>query len=281
MLERDGGQRDIHGELRLHPMPEIGPGGAHGKLAMRGEKGALFGGGGLGAAGARTGPRLARASTAALILSHMRVERGGDVARLRACSGRPATAGHPRQRLWRRAPARARALPAPGRRRASRGRSRLAGAALPDRRKLLFQRGAAEFVEHQQVGPLAVIRAADQRDLALPGGDARERDAHGIDAGGFLAHEGARGAGDAVHDRDIAGEQIGELRQEQRGAQVAHQPLVEKGGRIGGAAACRSGSRRRPRGRARRRRRRRSCPCATSMSALPFTPARSSASPAA
>ena len=65
-----------------------------------------------------------------------------------------------------------------------------------------------------------------------PGGDARQRDAHRVDAGGFLAHEGARRAGDAVHDGNVAGQQIGELRQKQRRPQVAHQPFVEEGGRI-------------------------------------------------
>ena len=78
------------------------------------------------------------------------------------------------------------------------------------------------------------MRAADQRELALSGGDARERDAHRVDAGRLLAHEGARGAGDAVHDRNVAGEQVGELRQEQRRPQVAHQPFVEEGAGIGG-----------------------------------------------
>ena len=97
----------------------------------------------------------------------------------------------------------------------------------------------AEFIEHQQIGPLAIMRAADQRDVALSGADARKRDTHRIDAGEFLAHEGARGAGHAVHDRDIAGEQIGELRQEQCRAQIAHQPLVEKRSRIRSVSRCR------------------------------------------
>ena len=34
-----------------------------------------------------------------------------------------------------------------------------------------------------------------------------------------------------MDDRDIAGEQIGELRQEQRRPQIVHQPFVEKAGR--------------------------------------------------
>ena len=39
-----------------------------------------------------------------------------------------------------------------------------------------------------------------------------------------------------MDNRDVAGEQIGELRQEQRRPQVAHEPLVEKGVRVGGFA---------------------------------------------
>ena len=119
-----------------------------------------------------------------------------------------------------------------------------------------------DVVEQQQILALAVVRAADQRDVALSGGDARERDAHGVDAGRLLAHEGARGAGDAVHDRDVAGEQVGELRQEQRRPQVAHQPFVEEGVGIGGLAQAGEDRCCRPRCRARRRRPRRSCPCA-------------------
>ena len=72
--------------------------------------------------------------------------------------------------------------------------------------------------------------SADQRDVALAGLDTRERDPRRVDAGGFLAHEGARRSADAVNDGDIAGEQIGELRQEQRRPQIVHQPFVEKAG---------------------------------------------------
>ena len=76
-----------------------------------------------------------------------------------------------------------------------------------------------------------------------------------------------------MHDRDVAGEQIGELRQEQGRAQVAHQPFVEKSFRTGrpwhawpGWRASTAWSRSPP-------------PAATIMSmrasrsALPFTPA--------
>ena len=52
MAERQRCKRDVHGELRLEPMPEIGAGGAHRNVGMVGEEGALLGGRGLGAGGA-------------------------------------------------------------------------------------------------------------------------------------------------------------------------------------------------------------------------------------
>ena len=61
-------------------------------------------------------------------------------------------------------------------------------------------------------------------------------DAERVDPGGFLTHEGARGAGDAVDDADIAREQVRELGQEQGRPQVVQEPLVEEGTRIGGLA---------------------------------------------
>ncbi len=64
-------------------------------------------------------------------------------------------------------------------------------------------------------------------------------DAHRIDAGGFLAHERARGAGDAMNDGNIAGHQVRELRQKQCRPQIVHQPLVEEGG--GSIAPAQSG----------------------------------------
>src|SRR5664280_2181453 len=63
--------------------------------------------------------------------------------------------------------------------------------ALPHRRKTILQAYASKLVEHQQVGPVAIIGPADQRDGALPRRYARDRHAHGVDAGRFLAHESA------------------------------------------------------------------------------------------
>lgn len=104
--------------------------------------------------------------------------------------------------------------------------------ARPHGGELVLQVEVAEFVEDEQVLALAIVRAADQRDVALARGDARQRDTGGIGAGNLFAHEGARGAAKSMHDGDVAGEQVGELRQEQSGAQIAHQPFVEEAGRV-------------------------------------------------
>ena len=60
----------------------------------------------------------------------------------------------------------------------------------------------------QQVLALAVLRTANQSDVALPAGDARQRNSRGIDAGSLLAHERPRRARDPVHDGDVAGQQV-------------------------------------------------------------------------
>ncbi len=96
---------------------------------------------------------------------------------------------------------------------------------------LVLQVEVAELVEHQQILALAIVGGADQRDVALSCGDPRQRDPCGIDAGGFLTHEGARRSGHAMDDSDVAGQKVGELRQKQRRAQIVHQPFVEEAGR--------------------------------------------------
>ena len=82
--------------------------------------------------------------------------------------------------------------------------------------------------DEEDIPARAVVGAADQGQLALSGGDARLRDAHRVDARRLFAEERARGADHAVHDRNVTGEKVGQLRQEQRRAQIAHQPLVEE-----------------------------------------------------
>ena len=86
-------------------------------------------------------------------------------------------------------------------------------AAIPDRREFTTEHDTPKLEGEQHVPARAVIGAADQRQLALAGGNARLRDAHGIDAGGFLAHEGPRRSDHAVHQRNIAGQEIWQLRQ--------------------------------------------------------------------
>ena len=49
----------------------------------------------------------------------------------------------------------------------------------------------------------------------------------------LLAHEGPRRPRDAVHDRDVAGREVGELRQEQGRPDIAEEALVQVGAGIG------------------------------------------------
>ena len=53
------------------------------------------------------------------------------------------------------------------------------------------QQVPAGFVQQQQILALAAVRAADESKLALPRGDARQRNANRVDPGGFFAHERA------------------------------------------------------------------------------------------
>src|ERR1700722_1720465 len=56
--------------------------------------------------------------------------------------------------------------------RAARPKRKAAGVAAPtERRKLVFEIEAAEFVENQQILAFTVWRPADQGDVALAGGD--------------------------------------------------------------------------------------------------------------
>ena len=70
--------------------------------------------------------------------------------------------------------------------------------------------------------------APDQGEIDLPRLKPGTRDAHGIGAGGFLAHERARRAAYAMHDRDGAGQQVRELGQKKRWTQIRREPLVEE-----------------------------------------------------
>src|SRR5690606_28283448 len=70
--------------------------------------------------------------------------------------------------------------------------------------------------------------AANEEDVALAGTYTPPGDLDGADAGDFLTEKGARRAGHLVHDGDVAGEEVGQLRQEKRRAQVAAQALIEE-----------------------------------------------------
>ena len=107
-------------------------------------------------------------------------------------------------------------------------RESAAGLAGPDGRILVLQIEVAELVENEEILSLAVVGGAHEGNVALAGSDPRESNTDSIDAGRFFAHERARRAGHAVDDGNVAGEKIGQLRQKQRRAQVAHQPFVEK-----------------------------------------------------
>ena len=92
----------------------------------------------------------------------------------------------------------------------------------------LLPQHAASLVVQQRVRPLGVERAADQEQIALARRDPRAGDAHRVGARGLLAHEGARGADHAVHQRDVARQQVGKLREEQRRPQIGQQLLVQQ-----------------------------------------------------
>ena len=118
----------------------------------------------------------------------------------------------------------------------------------------------AEIVAEKHVRMLGTQRAADQRMRRLAGADARRSRLDRRNAGTFLAHEGARRAGHLVDDRNVAGEQVGELRQEQCRPQLGGQLFVEQHAEIGALRrGGEDGRNRRPR-HARRRRRRSPCP---------------------
>ena len=97
-----------------------------------------------------------------------------------------------------------------------------------DGREAVAAQITAELEEQQHVAPLGVVGAADEHQVGLAGGNAGMGRADRVDAGLLLAHEGARRAGDAMDDGDVAGEQVGELGEKQCRPQPVHQPLVEK-----------------------------------------------------
>src|SRR5258708_23323644 len=71
----------------------------------------------------------------------------------------------------------------------------------PNRGEFVLEVEISALIENQEVLALAVMRTADQRNVALAGRDPRQRDPRDIGARDLLAPEGARGYPDAVdHD---------------------------------------------------------------------------------
>ncbi len=99
---------------------------------------------------------------------------------------------------------------------------------LPDRLPWSAMQIACKFVAKQHVVVFGLEGAADQNVGRLAASDTRGRGIDGRNARAFLAHEGSRRAGDLVHDRDVAGEKIGKLREKKRRAQFRCQLLVEQ-----------------------------------------------------
>jgi hypothetical protein len=224
------GEGDVHGKLRLQGKAEIGAGGADGNVAVLREEGALLGGRGRRARGAGDHRGLAGLEMACNLAPEL-AERRGHVAGV--FPARP-VGMHGAETGEALGAARLRMLAGLDHQKRAERAERKAGArlAVPHRYELVLQAEAAELVKHQQVGALGVVTAADQRDVALARCDPRMRDPDRVDARGLFAHEGARRPGHPVHDRDVAGEQVRKLREEQRRAKIAHQPFVEKGLRL-------------------------------------------------
>ena len=168
MADRQRGERDIHRELRLHPVAKMAAGRADGKSGMLGQE-------------ARSSPVAGSAPVAPEITAAwsplirrrqlrptaaQRCRRSRPAARLQrseATALRRAIGCCAARSAW------LRGLRSPGRRRASRAQSRDARARSQTGAKRVFQIEAAEFVEQQQILALAVVRAADQRDVTLAG----------------------------------------------------------------------------------------------------------------
>ena len=206
MFERQCGQRNVHRELRFKSMANMGAGGTDGKGRVLGEERFFLGGGGFCPARARDEGSVRAVDLDGELVPH-RFERCGNRAGLTA-----GAVGHDcREAGNRRRAARRRVFAAfknEKRAKRSKGEAAVLRAAVPHRAIFVFQRVSAARIEHQQILALAIVSATDERDVALTSLNASGRDTHGIDARGFFAHEGARGTGNAVHDGNVAGEQI-------------------------------------------------------------------------
>src|ERR1700730_18218007 len=200
--------REIGEKLRIEAMTNMGTGGAYRKADFL-QRVFFFRGRRLEARGARNDDSLA-----ALDLGFD----GGPFARDRSFdfAGLPPVAvgldrGDPRE--WRGTTFLSVLLAFDHERGTHRGeRDAAMPAAVPHRGELVLQKVPGKLGDEQEIPARAVKGAADQGYVALARGDALEGEPHRVDARRFLAHEGARGADDAVDDRDVAGEQIRQLR---------------------------------------------------------------------
>jgi hypothetical protein len=94
---------------------------------------------------------------------------------------------------------------------------------------------AAKFIAQKHIRVFGLESAANENMCRLARTDACCGCLDSRNAGAFLAHEGARGAGDLVHDRDVASEQVGKLCEEKRRAKLGRQLLVEQNVTVGAA----------------------------------------------
>ncbi|MNI03158.1 hypothetical protein D3C73_560540 [compost metagenome] len=88
--------------------------------------------------------------------------------------------------------------------------------------------GTDALDEKQDIGALGDEGTADEAVARLACLDTMKRRLDSRDAGSLFTHEGARGTGDLVDDRDISGHQIGELREEERRPQFRRKLLVQQ-----------------------------------------------------
>src|SRR5246127_2582051 len=201
---RHRGKGQSKGELGFHGMAEPRTRRAYREIGMFGKKSAFF-------RGRRLGPaRAGNDGAAALDRAELRpqlFQRRGDVAGLLAAAmvgdrAREFCEGFCAARLRMRLGLQHQE----GAGRAEREAGMLL--AVPHGDEFVPYEEIAELVEDHQVFTFSIVRAADQHDVALAGGNARECNARRVDARDLFAHESARGAADAMDDCDIAGEKV-------------------------------------------------------------------------
>ncbi len=145
----------------------------------------------------------------------------------------PAPAGEHRARAGHRglvrAPRHARALRARGRRRPSRASRRRPFRAAPRPRSARRARPSRAPASTRITSFRSASTAPPTRKMS-PWSAAMRRAAisTALTLAALLAHEGARRARHLVDDGDVAGDEVGELRQEKRRAEVVGEPLVDE-----------------------------------------------------